>query len=171
MHCAATTRNATAQDASRAGNESAWLVRMIGTRAPGTIPALLAPAKKLRLFARMLPDTRSHTTSTFACPASGETMCLIAAASRSIALSSAGGPYQAEPLCVDRALQRGVVTQVHHRHGDRRQALRGRDQVLVLLVPVLGRWGLSMPAAWRNARRSGIDLDQWDLGQWDRALA
>jgi hypothetical protein len=30
---------------------------------------------------------------------------------------------------------------------------------------------LSMPAAWRNARRSGIDLDQWDLGQWDRALA
>src|SRR6185503_8706940 len=57
---------ATAQDAWRAINESARLVRMIGTRAPSTIPAASAPAMNVRLLASMLPASRSGTTRTSA---------------------------------------------------------------------------------------------------------
>src|SRR5580704_18800562 len=78
---ASATRLATAQDARRVITESARLVRMIGTRAPRTTPAAAAPARNERLLASMFPDSKSGTTSTFARPATGETMCLIAAAS------------------------------------------------------------------------------------------
>ena len=73
---AAATSEATAQDARRVSRESARLVRMIGTRAPSTMPAASAPARKDRLLASMLPASRSGTTSTFARPATGETMLL-----------------------------------------------------------------------------------------------
>ena len=78
--------------------ESARLVRMIGTLAPSTMPAASAPARNDRLFASMLPASRSGTTSTFARPATGETMCLIAADSSLIALSSASGPSRMPPV-------------------------------------------------------------------------
>ena len=43
---AAATMTATAQDARRLSSESARLVRMIGTRAPSTIPAASAPGEE-----------------------------------------------------------------------------------------------------------------------------
>src|ERR1700712_3443087 len=49
------TNAATAHDASRVDNESARLVSMIGTRAPRTMPAASAPARKDKLLASMLP--------------------------------------------------------------------------------------------------------------------
>ena len=66
------TSTATAHEASRVVTESARLVRMIGTRAPSTMPAASASARNERLFASMLPASRSGTTSTFARPATGE---------------------------------------------------------------------------------------------------
>ena len=62
------TSEATAQEASRVDLESARLVRMIGTRAPSTMPAASASARKVRLLASMLPASRSGTTSTLARP-------------------------------------------------------------------------------------------------------
>ena len=53
---------------------------MIGTRAPSTMPAASAPARKVRLLASMLPASRSGTTSTLARPATGESIFLIFAA-------------------------------------------------------------------------------------------
>src|SRR5271167_1766768 len=100
---ASATRLATAQDARRLTTESARLVRMIGTRAPRTMPAASAPARKDRLLASMFPASRSGTTSTFARPATGETMCLIAAASSLIALSSAKGPSRIPPVICPRS--------------------------------------------------------------------
>src|SRR4051794_6546025 len=73
---------------------SARLVKIIGTRAPTTIPAAVAPARKVRLFASIFPASKSGTISTLAAPATGETMCLVAAASRLMALSSASGSVQ-----------------------------------------------------------------------------
>ncbi len=58
----ATMSTATAHDARRAISESARLVRMIGTRAPTTMPAASAPARYERLLASMLPASRSGTT-------------------------------------------------------------------------------------------------------------
>src|SRR5262252_1830546 len=97
------TRLATAQDASRVNTESARLVRMIGTRAPSTMPAASAPARNDRLLASMLPASRSGTTSTLALPATGETISLIAAASSLIALSSANGPSRTPPVICPRS--------------------------------------------------------------------
>src|SRR3982751_1039075 len=77
---AATINWATAQEASRAVSSSARLVRMIGTFAPRTIPAESASARNDRLFASMLPASRSGTTRMFARPATGEEIFLIAAA-------------------------------------------------------------------------------------------
>ena len=51
----AATRTATAQEARRVSAASARLVRMIGTRAPSTIPAASAPLRNDMLFASMLP--------------------------------------------------------------------------------------------------------------------
>src|SRR5215469_3535750 len=95
---ASATRLATAQDARRVMTLSARLVRMIGTRAPRTMPAAAAQARKERLLASMLPASRSGTTNTLARPATGETMCLIDAASSLIALSSASGPSRIPPV-------------------------------------------------------------------------
>jgi hypothetical protein len=92
------TSAATAQDASRAMSESARLVRMIGTRAPSTLPAASAPARKDRLLASMLPASRSGTSSTLARPATAESIFLIFAASRLIALSRAKGPSTSAPV-------------------------------------------------------------------------
>src|SRR5580704_10556641 len=100
---AAATSTATAQEASRVSSESARLVRMMGTRAPSTIPAASAPARKDRLLASMLPASRSGTISTLARPATGETMCLMAAASRLMALSSASGPSSTAPVICPRS--------------------------------------------------------------------
>ncbi len=77
---------------------SARLVRMIGTRAPSTIPAASAPARNERLLASMLPASRSGTTSTLARPATGETIFFTDAASALIALSSASGPSSTPPV-------------------------------------------------------------------------
>ena len=77
--------------------ESARLVRMIGTRAPSTMPAASALARNERLFASMLPASRSGTTSTLARPATGELIFLILTDSRLIALSSASGPSRIPP--------------------------------------------------------------------------
>ena len=76
---------ATAHDARRVSSESARLVRMIGTRAPSTMPAASAFARNDRLFASILPASRSGTTRMFARPATGEAIRLIAAASALIA--------------------------------------------------------------------------------------
>ena len=73
------TSSATAHDARRAITESARLVRMIGTFAPSTMPAASAWARMARLFASMLPLSRLGTMSTFARPATGESIFLIAA--------------------------------------------------------------------------------------------
>src|SRR5882757_9065085 len=111
---ASATRLATAQDASRVMTVSARLVRIMGTRAPRTTPAAAAPARNDRLLASILPDSRSGTTSTFARPATGETMCLIAAASSLIALSSASGPSRIPPVICPRSaiLHRAAASMV-----------------------------------------------------------
>src|SRR4051794_4444105 len=95
---ASATRDATAQDARRVICESARLVRMMGTRAPSTIPAASASARKVRLLASMLPASRLGTTRTLACTATGDRMFLIWAAPRSMALSRASGPSRMPPV-------------------------------------------------------------------------
>src|SRR5690242_4684136 len=100
---ASATRLATAQDARRVMMLSARLVSMIGTRAPRTMPAAAAPARKERHLASMLPASRSGTTSTLAHPATGETMCLMTAASSLMALSSASGPSRIPPVICPRS--------------------------------------------------------------------
>src|SRR6476646_11129924 len=69
---AATSNCATEQDARRAIFASARLVRMIGTFAPRTIPAASASARNERLFASILPASRSGTRRTLARPATGD---------------------------------------------------------------------------------------------------
>src|SRR5262249_33942132 len=97
LRLAATIMTATAPGASRLGSESARLVRMMGARAPSTMPAESAWARNVRLLASMFPDSRSGTTSTFARPATGEAIFLMAAACGLIALSSASGPSSIAP--------------------------------------------------------------------------
>ncbi len=92
LRAASATSDATAHEARRVVRESARLVRMIGTLAPSTMPAASAFARNVRLFASMLPASRSGTTRMLARPATGETIFLIFAAPRSIALSRARGP-------------------------------------------------------------------------------
>ncbi|CFP15955.1 Uncharacterised protein [Bordetella pertussis] len=88
---------ATAHEARRVWALSARLVRTMGTRAPSTMPAAWALARKLRFLASMLPASRSGTTRTCARPATGETMPLTCAASGLMALSSASGPSSMPP--------------------------------------------------------------------------
>src|SRR5271167_727481 len=80
LRLAATIITATAQDARRLVSESARLVRIIGTRAPSTIPAASALARNDKLLASMLPASRSGTTSTFARPATRDASFLMIAA-------------------------------------------------------------------------------------------
>ena len=58
--CAMSDANGTGSQ-TRLRTESARLVRIMGTRAPRTIPAASAFARKVRLFASMLPASRSGT--------------------------------------------------------------------------------------------------------------
>ena len=64
--------SAIAQDPSLASVPSERLVRMIGTRAPSTMPAICASARYSSCFASMLPASRSGTTKMSARPATGE---------------------------------------------------------------------------------------------------
>ena len=56
----------------RVRTESAREVRMIGTRAPSTMPAASALARNVRFLASMLPASRSGTTRICAWPATAE---------------------------------------------------------------------------------------------------
>ena len=76
---------------------------MIGTRAPSTIPAASALARKIRFLASMLPASRSGTTRIWAWPATADLMPLILAASGSIALSKASGPSTTPPVICPRS--------------------------------------------------------------------
>src|SRR5215472_806260 len=87
----------------RERTESAREVRMIGTRAPSTIPAASALARNVRFLASMLPASRSGTTRICARPATADLMPLICAASRSIALSKASGPSRMPPVICPRS--------------------------------------------------------------------
>src|SRR5262245_22157245 len=89
---------ATAQEAMRVRTWSAREVRMIGTRAPRTMPAASACERKVRFFASILPASRSGTTRICACPATGDLMPLMRAASGLIALSKARGPSSSPPV-------------------------------------------------------------------------
>ena len=108
--CAAST--ATAQLAIRDRTLSARLVRMIGTRAPSTRPALSALARKLSCLARMLPASRSGASRMSGSPATSDRMPLICAASLLIALSKASGPSSSPPVICPRSaiLQRAAAS-------------------------------------------------------------
>ena len=126
----AATSAATAHEASRVITESARLVRMIGTRAPSTMPAASAPARNDRLLASMLPASRSGTTSTLARPATGESIFLICAASRLIALSSASGPSRmraGDLAAVGHLAQRRGLDRRGHLRVDRLHRRQDRD--------------------------------------------
>ena len=88
----------TAADASRVRTLSARLVSTIGTRVPSTMPAPSAPARYCSCLASMLPASRSGTSRMSACPATGETIFLVCAASSLIALSNASGPSRRPPV-------------------------------------------------------------------------
>src|SRR5581483_2956126 len=88
---------ATAHDAMRVRTLSAREVRMMGTRAPSTMPAASAPDRNVRFFASMLPASRSGTTRIWARPATGDLMPLMRAASGLMALSKASGPSSSAP--------------------------------------------------------------------------
>ena len=82
--CAGVRRHratATAQEAMRVRTESAREVRMIGTRAPSTMPAASALARNVRFLASILPASRSGTTRICARPATSDLMPLMCAAS------------------------------------------------------------------------------------------
>ena len=87
----------------RARALSARLVRMTGTRAPSTRPALSAFARKESCFATMFPASRSGASRMSGSPATSEWMPLILAASRLIALSNASGPSSRPPLICPRS--------------------------------------------------------------------
>src|SRR5882762_1198692 len=78
---------ATAQLAIRDRTLSARLVRMIGTLAPSTKPAVSAWARKLSCLARMFPASRSGATRMSGSPATSEWMSLVSAACLLIALN------------------------------------------------------------------------------------
>src|SRR6185436_18910877 len=68
--CAAST--ATAQLAIRERRLSARLVKITGTRAPSTRPALSALARQLSIFAIMLPASRSGARRMSGSPATSD---------------------------------------------------------------------------------------------------
>ena len=77
---------------------SARLVRITGTRAPSTSPALSALARNDSIFAIMLPASRSGARRMSGSPATSESIFFIFAASRLIALSNASGPSSRPPV-------------------------------------------------------------------------
>ena len=72
---------------------SARLVRMIGTRAPSTIPAASALARKVSLFEHVA-SLEVGDDQDVGIAGDGEVMSLMAAASRLIASSNARGPSE-----------------------------------------------------------------------------
>jgi hypothetical protein len=60
-----------AAEARRVRSLSASLVRMIGTRAPSTVPAPSAPDMNVSCFTSIFPDSMSGTSRIFALPAMG----------------------------------------------------------------------------------------------------
>jgi hypothetical protein len=109
-----------AVDPSRASVLSARLVRMIGTRAPSTMPAIWAPARYSSCLANMLPASISGTTRISAAPATAETIPLVSAASAEIALSNASGPSIMPPVIWPRyaILQNAAASSVDLIFGD-----------------------------------------------------
>src|SRR4029077_12391897 len=105
---------ATAQDAMRERTESAREVRMIGTRAPSTMPAASALDRNVRFLASMFPASRSGTTRICAWPANADLMALISAACGLMALSKASGPSRMPPVIWPRSaiLQRAAASMV-----------------------------------------------------------
>src|SRR6187399_1698271 len=99
--CAAST--ATAQLAILARTESARLVRMMGTLAPRTRPALSEFARNVSSLARMLAASRSGASRMSGSPATSEVMPLVCAASLLMALSNASGPSIRPPLICPRS--------------------------------------------------------------------
>ena len=87
----------------RLRTESARDVRMMGTRAPSTMPAVSAFKRKTRFLASMLPASRSGTTRIWARPATSDFIPLILAASLSTALSNASGPSRNPPVICPRS--------------------------------------------------------------------
>src|SRR6266511_3754728 len=87
----------------RERTESARDVRMIGTRAPSTRPAVSALAINARFLASIFPASSSGTTRICARPATSDLMPLILAASGSIALSKARGPSRIPPVICPRS--------------------------------------------------------------------
>ena len=100
---------ATAQLAIFDRTVSARLVRMMGTRAPSTRPALSALARKLSCLASMLPASRSGASRMSGSPATSDSMPFTRAASLLIALSKASGPSSMPPLICPRSA-------ILHRH-------------------------------------------------------
>jgi hypothetical protein len=78
--------------------ESAREVRMIGIRAPSTMPAALACARNVRFLANILPASRSGTNRIWVRPATADSVPLIRAAVGSTALSKASGPSSNPPV-------------------------------------------------------------------------
>ena len=118
------------------------LVRMMGTFAPSTMPAASAPARKLRLLASMLPASRSGTSSTLARPATGESIFLIAAASGSIALSSASGPSTLAPVI----WWRSTIL-----HSAAASIVDGTFALIVSIADSTATRTSSMPSAWARS--------------------
>src|SRR5271154_3080163 len=90
--------DATAQEVTLDSDESARLVSMIGTRAPKTIPARLAPPRYSSCLASMFPDSRSGTTRISDSPATADFRFLTFAASLLTAVSKASGPSRIAPV-------------------------------------------------------------------------
>ena len=126
--CAASI--ATPQLAMRDRTLSARLVRMMGTRAPSTRPALSALARNVSCFARMFPASRSGASRMSGSPATGDAIPLIRAASALIALSNASGPSRSAvtdlPALRHLAQRRRVERRLHLR-GDGLDRREDRD--------------------------------------------
>ena len=78
-------------------------VRTIGTRAPSTIPAASAWARKLRFFASCPAQPQGRSTADLGVLATGRVIPLIRAASGSVALSKASGPSSIPPVICPRS--------------------------------------------------------------------
>src|SRR3990167_3295636 len=105
---------ATAQDAILVRSESDLLARIMGTRAPSTIPAPSALAMNVSCFASMFPASRSGTIMMSGSPETSDLIPFISAASLFIALSNASGPSSIAPVIwpLSAILQRAAASSV-----------------------------------------------------------
>ncbi len=146
--CAAST--ATAQLAIFDRTLSARLVRMIGTRAPSTSPALSALARKLSCLARMLPASRSGTSRMSGSPATSDPMPLIRAASALIALSNASGPSRSAPVICPRS---AIL------HSAAASSVAGIFDVTVSTAARIATFGRARPSEMAQVDRVLADVD------------